>query len=89
MRSCLLGQVSERCGDNTIRLGEAWINFWLKASSSLLGLLLNSIDAQLQQISQEQERQPLLRVLAGVIANPDSGLVRPIVRKFPDLDPDK
>ena len=51
--------------------------------------LLNEIDAQLRQISSESERQPFLRSLARVIAELDTGIVRPIARQYPDLDPDR
>jgi len=51
--------------------------------------LLNEIDVQLRQITVEDERQTLLRSLARVIAELDAGIVRPIARIYPDLDPDK
>jgi len=51
--------------------------------------LLNDIDADLRQISAKDEQQQLSRSLARVIAELDSGLVRPIARRFPDLDPDR
>lgn len=54
-----------------------------------LDMLLNEIDAQLRQIQEDAERIPLLRSLAQVIGELDSGIVRPIARKYPDLDPDK
>lgn len=51
--------------------------------------LLGDLEAQLRQIPDESERRPLLRALGGIIVDLDAGLVRPIAREYPDLDPDK
>lgn len=54
-----------------------------------LDVSLNAVDAQLRQIPDAAERVPLLRSLGQVIGELESGLVRPIARKYPELDPDK
>ena len=50
---------------------------------------LNEIDAQLRGLPDDAERKTLLRALGTVIAELDSGLIRPLVRQYPDLDPDR
>ena len=51
--------------------------------------LLNEIDAGLRQIPADDERQTLLRSLARAVLELDTGIVRPIARKYPHPDPDK
>jgi hypothetical protein len=60
----------------------------IKAVRTLDGLL-NEIDLRLRQIPDEGERRPLLQALARMILELDIGLVRPLARSYPDLDPDK
>lgn len=60
----------------------------IKKVRSLDGLL-DDLDAHLRQIPDEDERRPLLQSLGRIILDLDAGLVRPIARKYPDLDPDK
>jgi hypothetical protein len=50
---------------------------------------LNDIDAQLQALPEGAEREALLRTLGSVMFELDSGLIRPLVRQYPDLDPDR
>lgn len=50
---------------------------------------LNDIDAQLQALPEGAERQALWRTLGSVMFELDSGLIRPLVRQYPDLDPDR
>ena len=50
---------------------------------------LNDIDAQLRNLPDEGERRVLLRALGSIIADLDSDLIRPLVRQYPDLDPDR
>jgi len=50
---------------------------------------LNDIDAQLLALPEGAERETLLRALGSVMFELDSGLIRPLVRQYPDLDPDK
>jgi hypothetical protein len=50
---------------------------------------LNDIDAQLRTIPDDSERTALLRALGTIILELDSGLIRPLVRQHPDLDPDR
>lgn len=50
---------------------------------------LNGIDAQLRGIENEAERKSLVGALATIMLELDSGLIRPLVRQYPDLDPDR
>jgi hypothetical protein len=50
---------------------------------------LNGIDEQLQALPEGAEREALLRALGSVMFELDSGLIRPLVRQYPDLDPDR
>lgn len=50
---------------------------------------LNGIDAQLRGLSDDAERKALLRALGSVMFELDSGLIRPLARQYPDLDPDR
>jgi hypothetical protein len=50
---------------------------------------LNDIDAQLLVLPEGAEREALLRALGSVMFELDSGLIRPLVRQYPDLDPDR
>ena len=53
-----------------------------------IGDELNKIDQLVRDITNEDERKALLTSLANVIIEFDASLIRPIVRKYPDLDPD-
>jgi hypothetical protein len=50
---------------------------------------LNGIDEQLQALLEGAEREALLRALGSVMFELDSGLICPLVRQYPDLDPDR
>ena len=50
---------------------------------------LNDIDVQIRGIDNKDESTPLLRSLALIMAELDSGLIRPLVKQYPDLDPDR
>jgi len=50
---------------------------------------LNDIDTQLQALPEDAEREALLRAHGSVMFELDSGLIRPLVRQYPDLDPDR
>jgi hypothetical protein len=50
---------------------------------------LNGIHEQLQALSEGAERDALFRALGSVMFELDAGLIRPLVRQYPDLDPDK
>jgi hypothetical protein len=50
---------------------------------------LNDIDAQLRRLPDDVERKALLRTLGSVMLDLDAGLIRPIVRQHPELDPDQ
>lgn len=50
---------------------------------------LNDIDVQLRAVPDEAERKLLLRALGMAMAELDCGLIRPLVRQHPDLDPDR
>lgn len=50
---------------------------------------LNDIDAQLLALPEGAEREALLRALGSVMFELDSGLIRPLARQYPDLDPDR
>ena len=56
---------------------------------SSIGELLNSADPIIRNISEESERKELLRPLGEVMADLWLKLESPIVKQFPDLDPDK
>jgi hypothetical protein len=50
---------------------------------------LNEIDEQLQALPEGAEREALLRASGSVMFELDAGLIRPLVRQYPDLDPDR
>jgi len=50
---------------------------------------LNGIGDQLQALPEGAERDALLRALGSVMAELYTGLIRPMVRQYPDLDPDR
>ena len=50
---------------------------------------LNSIGDQLHALPEGAERDALLRALGSVMAELHTGLIRPLVRQYPDLDPDR
>jgi hypothetical protein len=50
---------------------------------------LNAVDAELRELPDDAERKSLLRALGAIILNLDSELIRPLVRQYPDLDPDR
>ncbi|MGD9365047.1 MAG: hypothetical protein PVH87_05075 [Desulfobacteraceae bacterium] len=56
---------------------------------SQAGAILNQADPILRDIPDEEERISLLRSLGGVMADIWIKLESPIVRQFPDLDPDE
>jgi len=49
---------------------------------------LINIEDQLRNISDDNEKKNLLIVLGKIIAEIDAGLLRPVVRQYPDLNPD-
>jgi hypothetical protein len=53
-----------------------------------LGDALNRLDAQLRDVPDDNERRTLLSALGRIIAELDSGLIRPLAREYPELDPD-
>jgi len=53
------------------------------------GSVLNEADPILRKIADEAERKSFLHPLGEMLADIWGKLQRPIVRKFPDLDPDK
>jgi hypothetical protein len=53
-----------------------------------LGRQLNHIDAQLRVLPDEAERRSLLLCLGRVMTELSEGLLRALVRQYPDLDPD-
>lgn len=53
-----------------------------------LDVQLNEVDAQLRELPDDAERKALLRALGTIILDLDSELIRPLVRQYPDLDPD-
>jgi hypothetical protein len=56
---------------------------------SSIGDLLNSADSIIRNISDENEKKRLLRLLGEMMADLWLKLESPIVKQFPDLDPDK
>jgi hypothetical protein len=50
---------------------------------------LNGLHEQLQALPEGAERDTLLRALGSVMFELDSGLIRPLARQHPDLDPDR
>jgi hypothetical protein len=50
---------------------------------------LNAVDALLRELPDGAERKALLRVLGRIVLDLDAGLIRPLVREHPDLDPDR
>ncbi len=50
---------------------------------------LNDVDRQLRNLPDDAERKALLRTLGSIMADLDAGLIRPLVRQHPDLDPDR
>lgn len=53
-----------------------------------LGVQLSQIDARLRHLPDEAERRSLLLCLGRVMAELNEGLVRALVRQYPELDPD-
>ena len=56
---------------------------------SRIGELLNSADPIIRNISDENERKRLLRSLGEMMADLWLKLESPLVKQFPELDPDK
>lgn len=56
---------------------------------SQAGEILNKADPILRNIPEEEERKFLLRSLGGVMADIWIKLGSPIVRQYPELDPDE
>lgn len=54
-----------------------------------LNSLLNSMDPLINQISNADEQRLLRRGLGGVIISIYTDLMRPIIKQYPELDPDK
>ena len=54
-----------------------------------LGVQLSQIDAQLRGLPDEAERRSLLLCLGRVTAELNEGLVRVLVRQYPNLDLDR
>ena len=50
---------------------------------------LNDLDELLRTLPDDDERKALLRSLGSVMAELYIGLIRPLVRQYPDLDPDR
>jgi hypothetical protein len=46
------------------------------------------LDTAVSQIPDEAERKALARELADLVGRVNDAFIRPIVRQFPDLDPD-
>ena len=65
------------------------------AAADLIAMLLrlsdqlNEIDAQLRRLPDDAERKTLLRSMGSIMLDLDGGLIRPLVRQHPDLDPDR
>jgi hypothetical protein len=53
-----------------------------------LGRQLTHIDAQLRVLPDEAERRSLLLCLGRVMTELNEGLLRALVRQYPELDPD-
>ena len=54
-----------------------------------LGALLNEADGLVRRLPVAAEREAHLRAIASMMADVWIELMRPIVREYPDLDPDK
>lgn len=50
---------------------------------------LDDVDAELRNIGSEDEKQQFLRALGTIMVELNTGLIRPLVRQYPDLDPDR
>ena len=50
---------------------------------------LNSAAIISEKIEPKEERDPVRSALARLALSIDSSLMRPIIRQYPDLDPDK
>jgi hypothetical protein len=53
-----------------------------------LGQAMNALDSLGSEITDESEARDFRRALGTVMAE-SFGLLRPIIRQFPDLDPDR
>jgi hypothetical protein len=60
----------------------------LRAVESLGGEL-NKIDGLIRDLPDGSERKALLQALGGVMGTLVTDIVHPIVRQYPELDPDK
>jgi hypothetical protein len=54
-----------------------------------LGRQLSHIDGQLRVLADDAERRSLLLCLGRVMIELNEGLLRALVRQYPDLDPDR
>jgi hypothetical protein len=50
---------------------------------------LNAATEATAKIADPEERKAVRRAIAEIIVKADEDLIRPIVRQYPDLDPDK
>lgn len=50
---------------------------------------LNSAAIISEKIEPKEERDPVRLAISRLVLNIDSNLMRPIIRQYPDLDPDR
>ena len=59
------------------------------ASIKTIGTHLNELHALADRLSSEVDRQQFRRHLGGVMASINCEILMPIVREYPELDPDR
>ena len=50
---------------------------------------LGGIESQLRSLPNDDEQKGLLKALGSIMIELDAGLIRPLVRQHPELDPDR
>jgi hypothetical protein len=54
-----------------------------------LSQAMDQVCSLIDQLESEEEKKELRRGMSGMLADVYTGLMLPIIRQFPELDPDK
>ena len=92
----LLALVSVGHGANVLVVGRyGELHLERPAAEELLQIALSldgpfgEMDRVISMVSDEQERRALAQSLGAIIGGVNDGFIRPIVRQYPDLDPER
>lgn len=58
-------------------------------SAMELGAVCNKIEPLLRRITEDDERKEFLRCLGKIMGDVNINMILPIIKKYPELDPDK